>query len=227
MVEPQNDKKCFKELEILLTEFTAIRTESTYLQQSEASMTTVTFSFIAAILSLNFFFGNDSNNLSTSDHIPQCIILILCPLLIMFFGCMWMDLLYRRIRYGAYLYLVESDINNYIKTKELNIYFEHWIVEQQKDWGFFRKTSRFYGYVVFGTWIIAPVLLYPFSGLLFPDWNLLAPHWNIVELFCEHKVWGTFILIAFVVYLIIMGFFCKEIVDLKNPKNLTYRVSDR
>ena len=211
-----------KEIETLLTEFTALRTETTYLQQSEASMSTMTFSFIAAILGLNYLLSN--GNESDTTHFSQCIILVLCPILLMFFGCLWMDLLFRRIRYGAYLYLLEADINRLVDSDEQKIYFEHWIIGRELGRSFFRKTSRFYGYVVFGTMLIVPVLLYLFADLTFPSWKLLSPEWDILNLAKEHILWCIFLLLVYIIYIIIMCFYTLEILDLKNLGNFTKRV---
>lgn len=211
-----------KDIETLLAEFTALRTETTYLQQSESSMSAMTFSFIAAILGLNYFLSN--SNASDTTHSSKCIILVLCPILLMFFGCLWMDLLFRRIRYGAYLYLLEVDINRLVGSDEQKIYFEHWIIGRELGKRFFRKTSRFYGYIVFGTMLIVPVLLYLFADLMFPSWKLLSPEWGILNLAKNHIFWCIFLALVYLIYILIMLFYCIEILDLKNLGNFAKRV---
>ena len=198
-------------MEALLAEFTALRAESSALAQSEDSLATTIFSFIAAVIGLNFLFsGQEQANI----HSSQVMVLGLCPLIIMFFGCMWMNILYRRIRYGVYLYLLEVDINKCIVGKKKKIYWEHWLIAIESDRKFFTRTSRFWGYIIFGSWLSMPVLLYVFAAVLFPTWDICA-------FLIENIVWTCIIGITAIVYYIIMICFCREILCLRNPKKLT------
>lgn len=215
-----------KELDVLLAEFEALRAESSSLSQSESSLITTTFSFIAAIIGLNFFFGADaqggyaSATIQISEESSQCMVLCICPLLVMFFGCMWMNILYRRIRFGAYLYLIETDINKYVSQNSLKIYWEHWIIGIEQGRGFFKRTSQFYGYIVFGTWLFAPILLYIFAFSLFPQWKSASILSSIFTYFGEHIVWFHFLLLMLLIYCVFMISFCLEIRKLRNPDKL-------
>lgn len=210
-------------IESLLAEYTALRTETTYLQQSEVTLSTVTFSFIVAVLGLNYFLSN-SSGLDTA-HSSRCILLALCPMLLMFFGCMWMNLLFRWARYGAYLYLLEADINRLVGCEEQKISFEHWIIAREYERNFFGKTSQLHGYVVFGTMIFVPALLYLFADLMFPSWGLLYPEWNICALAKEHMFWGIFLVTVYIIYFLIMRSYCIEIINLKKQEPPNKRVS--
>ncbi len=215
-----------KEIDILLSEFAVLRAESSSLAHSEDSLITTTFSFIAAIIGLNFFFGEGAqeNLLNTTIQISEdsskCMILCVCPLLVMFFGCMWMNILYRRIRFGAYLYLIEMDINKYVSQNSLKVYWEHWIIGIECGRGFFRKTSHFYGYIVFGTWLIAPILLYFSAFSLFPQWTSSSILSSVLEYFSQHKAWAWFLGLMFMIYIMFMLFFCVEVLELRDPRKL-------
>lgn len=185
-------------------------------------MSTVTFSFIVAVLGLNYFLSNSCERDVT--HFSQCILLVLCPILLMFFGCMWINLLFRWARYGAYLYLLEEDINRLVGCEKQKIYFEHWIISREYKRKFYNKTSRFYGYFVFGTMLFVPVLLFLFTDLMFPSWGLLYPAWNICDLAKEHMFWCIFLVFVYFIYAFIMFSYCKEIVDLKRAKKASKKL---
>lgn len=78
---------------------------------------------------------------------------------------------------------------------------------------FFGHTSRFYGYVTFGTWIFAPALLYMLAYGMFPQWDII--------LFMKN-VWPATVLliIIFMVYILIQVKTCSTILSLKNSTNL-------
>lgn len=164
----QNHEEIPQDINALLAEYSAIKAEETACEQTQITLVTSVFSFIAAVLGLNCFFGQNIN-----EAAAQFLLLGFCPLLVMFFGCIWMYQLYCQMRFGAYLYHIEEDINKYYLNKDRRIYFVHWIIEQEQKRKFFLfKPSWLYGCITLGTWLAAPPLLYFFAGCFFPNWNL-------------------------------------------------------
>lgn len=245
-------KKITSQIDVLLAEFTALKAEESVAEQAQTTIATATFSFISAILGISFIFDRSSEeNVAFIEEIPQFllekqqaaqyIVLIFCPMLIMFFGCLWMREVYSQMRFGAYIYHLESDINYFLEDPHQYMYFEHWIIEQEKPAAemqkkvfdtrksniatccsnkfflpmksFFGHTSRFYGYVTFGTWIFAPALLYMLAYGMFPQWDII--------LFMKN-VWPATVLliIIFMVYILIQVKTCSTILSLKNSTNL-------
>lgn len=198
-----------KDISALLAEYSAIKAEETACEQTQMQIATAVFSFIGAIVGLNFFFQNNTKiNFGT-----QYMLLGFCPLLIMFFGCLWMYQLYCHMRFGAYLYHLEEDINRCYPENERKIYFEHWIVKQEEGKNFWKRTSRLYGYVTLGTWLSAPILLVCFVIGFFPDWDVVAFYVN-------HLILTTLIICILILYYIIQLIYVFSILSLKKQKNL-------
>ena len=198
------------DIDALLAEYTALKAEETSFEQSQMQIATALFSFIAAIIGLNFFF-QESNNIKTESS--QYMILGFCPLLICFFGILWMYQLYCQMRFGAYLYHLETDINECYKDHKRKIYFEHWLIRQEPQTGFFQRTSRLYGYITLGTWLLSPWLLIFFADGFFPTWNIL-------EFYRTNLLLGIFLGLVLAVYYIVQLFYLKAILSLKNKDNL-------
>lgn len=215
-------------IDALLTEYTIIKTEQTACEESQIAIATATFSFIAAIVGLNFFFGDPTLGHGESS---QFMILGFCPLLVMFFGCLWMRQLYCQTRFGAYIYHLEEDINSFYPDHRKWIFFEHWIVAQESRERilgkryksrrrlsaniklFMGRTSHFYGYVTLGTWLIAPILLYFIAAGLFPGWN-------IVVFLKNHWLLTSFLIVISIVYYTIQVKYCLAILLLTSKFEL-------
>ena len=177
-----------EDISALLAEYNAIKSEEIACEQSQVSIATTLFSFIAAVLGLNLFFGN-SKGISVQSS--QFLILGFCFILVMFFGCLWMHQLYCQMRFGAYLYHLEEDVNQYYKDTRRGIYYEHWIIcEEKREFCCFQKvpiigkmsflekvplsrTNWLYGGISFCTWCLAPILLGIFSMEVF-QWDVLS-----------------------------------------------------
>ena len=199
-----------KDIDILLTEYTALKAEQTASEQAQTQIATTLFSFIAGIVSLNFLFQNNSD---VSIEASEYMILGFCPLLIFFFGCLWMYQLYCQNRFGAYIYHLETDINKHRTQNEQKIYYEHWIALQDDGKPFLKRTSRLYGYITLGTWIFSPVLLVIFARGFFPDWN-------IFEFYYSNRLLAGILLLVAVIYYMVQIIYVTSILNLKSKKNL-------
>lgn len=94
----KNDKD---DISALLTEYSAIKAEETACEQSQVQITTAVFSFIGVVLSLNFLFQGNGETVSQSS---RYLVLGFCPILVMFFGCLYVYQLYCQIILGAWLF---------------------------------------------------------------------------------------------------------------------------
>lgn len=198
------------DIDALLAEYAALKAEETASEQSQIQIATSLFSFIAAIIGLNFFFQkNNSIQVETSQY----MILGFCPLLIFFFGCLWMYQLYCQMRFGAYLYHLENDINECYTENKRRMYFEHWIIKQEPEKGFFTRMSRLYGYITLGTWIVSPWLLIIFAAGFFPDWD-------IVEFYRANWSITLFLAAVLLIYYAVLFFYVKAILSLKDKEEL-------
>lgn len=199
-----------KNIDVLLAEYAALKAEETESERAQMQIATALFSFIAAIVGLNFFFQKSK---SIPVETSKYMILGFCPLLIFFFGCLWMYQLYCQMRFGAYIYHLEADINKYCAENEQKIYFEHWIALQDEGKSFFKRTSRLYGYITLGTWIASPWLLLIFAKGFFPDWGIFA-------FYNSEWLLTGFLIIVTGVYYYVQFVYVKTILNLKSEKNL-------
>lgn len=212
----------------LLTEYNAIKAEEIACEQSQISIATTLFSFIAAVLGLNLFFGD---SIKISEQSAQFLILGACFILVMFFGCLWMHQLYCQMRFGAYLYHLENDINQYYEDKRNGVYFEHWIIgEEKRELRYiknfpvieeissleslpFFKTSWLYGGISFCTWCLAPILLGAFSIEFF--------HWDVLSFYfrngCLRALFFSGITVIY--YFVLAKYLC-SILFLKKDESL-------
>lgn len=206
----QNHEKNPQDISALLAEYNAIKAEEAACEQTQITLVTSVFSFIAAVLGLNCFFGQNIN-----EAAAQFLILGFCPLLVMFFGCLWMYQLYCHMRFGAYLYHIEEDINKYYLNQDRRIYFDHWIIEQEQKQKFFLfKPSWLYGCITLGIWLVAPLLLFFFAGCFFPNWNIYAFYLK------EHIYLALFLGFVFIVYYFTQFMYVYAILKLKSKDQL-------
>lgn len=213
------DGQCSLHEQAVLAEYTALRSEAASLTQGETSLIATTFSFIAAILGLNFLFGSNANLTAI-----KFMVIGICPFAAMFFGILWMNTFYRRVRIGAYLFLMEKDINYGATADHQKIYWEHWIVIQAAQHSLFTKVSQFYGYIAFGSWLSSPLLVFGCAHFLFPDWKLLEPPWELMNWYFAHPWVGLFFFAVLLIYIYIMIGLCVEILNLKNLEKLQQQV---
>lgn len=207
---PQDQEEISKDISALLAEYSAIKAEEAACEQTQITLATSLFSFIAAIFGLNCFFAKN-----VDTNAVQFMILGLCPPMIMFFGVLWMYQLYCHMRFGAYLYHIEEDVNKCCPNKNSRIYFDHWIVEQEeKHKCFLFKTSWLYGCITLGTWLFVPILLIVFTGCFFPDWNIMNFY------FVEHRVLTLFLGFVSSVYYYTQLMYVHAIRKLKSEKEL-------
>ncbi len=186
----------------LMTEYSCLREEAQHDDTHQIQLVTVTFSTLVALVSAAAAFH---------DVIPHRVILFLSfmalPCLTMFMGLLWIDLIYRRTRFAAYTKMLENKINNLIYTQRPSdgpaarhvVDWEHWIQRSEDGTGFFNVTRFYRGYIVSGSWLVAPLLIMG-SYFLLSDQPLSAELKRIRELCCTHWFPALFMLAVYVVY---------------------------
>lgn len=204
----------------LLTEYSCLREEAQHDDTHQIQLVTVTFSTLITLVSAAAAFH---------DAIPHRVTLFLSfialPCLTMFMGLLWIDLIYRRTRFGAYTKVLENKINNVLSGKRPSVSpaeervldWEHWIQRLEDDKGFFNVTRFFRGYIVSGSWLVAPLLIMG-SYFLLAD-QPLSIEWARVKGLCR-TYWFPALLMA-AVYLVYYVFFLKFLLRIKHfPKEV-------
>lgn len=174
-------------LQVLLTEYTSLRAEAQHDDTHQIELVMVSFSALVALITAAATF---------SSRIPQNIeiffFFIALPCLVMFLGLLWIDLIYRRTRFGGYTKRLENKINALLPDGPENwkaMEWEHWIQDLEDGTGFFNTTRFFRGYIISGSWLTAPVLIgasyflladVPFADCLATVLHMAYIHWPAV-----------------------------------------------
>lgn len=155
------------ELQVLLAEYNSLRDEAKNCDTVQMLVATICMTVIGALFSANIFFKTpETQSRLALLYLFWCLI----PWIIMFFGIIWIDQLYRRMRFGAYLYSLEVKINK-LFVGEPRMNWEHWIVSIEKNDSFF-KPSHLYGYIISGSWIFMPFLIFSLANSIFSLWKI-------------------------------------------------------
>ena len=156
---PLSENKLHEEtFQALLTEYSCLRAEAQHDDTHQIELVTITFSALVALVAAAAAF---------QKAIPQNVGIFLSfvafPCLVMFMGLLWIDLIYRRTRFGGYTKKLENKINALLKQNQDSsdkiMEWEHWTQDLEDGTGFFHVTRYFRGYIVSGSWLIAPFLV--------------------------------------------------------------------
>ena len=145
-------------LQALLTEYSCLREEAQHDDTHQIQLVTITFSTLIAIAgaAAAFFSG-------LPERVSVFLSFVALPCLAMFMGLLWIDLIYRRNRFGCYTKLLENKINALLQpTAQASRKFmewEHWIQSLEESSGSLGQARFFRGYIVTGSWIAAPFLI--------------------------------------------------------------------
>jgi len=145
------------QLDTLLREYESLRQEATHCDSTQMSLATSAFGFLTACFTLSGIFAKSP----TDSFLVYCVL----PCLSMFFGLLWIDQLFRRIRFGTYMRRTENKIDLLIPELKSNgtpvriLEFERWISELDDNLPLFRRPRFIYGFILTGTWLITPVLI--------------------------------------------------------------------
>lgn len=152
------------QLDALLREYESLRQEATHCDSTQMSLATSAFGFLTACFTLSGIFARSP----TDSFLVYCVL----PCFSMFFGLLWIDQLFRRIRFGTYMRRTENKIDLLIPKLESNgtpvriLEFERWISELDDNLPLLRRPRFIYGFILTGTWLIVPVLI-PICSQLF------------------------------------------------------------
>lgn len=201
-------------LQTLLTEYSCLREEAQHDDSHQIQLVTITFSTLAALISAPAIFGS-----KLSRDLGAFLSFVVLPCLVMFMGLLWIDLIYRRTRFGCYTKILEGKINALLRNNKEDepsiMEWEHWIQRLEDGTGFFNVTRFFRGYIVSGSWLISPILVMGAYIILDKD-PLFKTIIDIWHLCCVY--WPVSIFMA-LIYLVYYGFFIiylKKIIEFPN-----------
>ena len=186
-------------LDILLKEYASLRAESANCDNTQMHIATIAFTFLAASFTITSSFSEEP----ASSFLAYCAF----PCISMFFCLLWMDQIYRRIRFGTYLRRTENKVYSLIQNDETAPFrimeFEHWISRLDEKKCLLLRPRYMYGCIMCGACLVFPILIPISRKLLFSD---------SISAWCFYKNNSTlafamlFIAIVYYIYLILLIF---------------------
>lgn len=204
-------------LQAMLTEYSCLREEAQHDDTHQIQLMTITFSTLTGIagVAAALFSG-------LSERISIFFSFVVLPCLAMFMGLLWIDLIYRRTRFGCYTKLLENKINALLqpdaRTPEAFMAWEHWLQDLEAEYGAFGQTRFFRGYIVTGSWLAAPFLIMA-TYFLLED----APFSVTLERLCG--VCRTYWLVTVLMLVVYVIYFSCYFVFVRRIRQLPSRVS--
>lgn len=196
-------------LQALLAEYSCLRAEAQHDDSHQIQLATITFSTLVAIAGVAAAFP-----IRSSERAGVFFCFAALPCLAMFMGLLWIDLIYRRTRFGCYTKVLENKIDRLLEPNILApqrvMEWEHWIRQIESDSALLGNTGYFRGYVVTGSWILAPLLIMgvyflleeaPFFAALRRVRVICRAYWPVT----------LFILAVYIVYFVLYYMFLQKI----------------
>ena len=215
--EQGDNNETDRALKILLTEYSCLREEAQHDDTHQIQLVAITFSALVAIIAA---VASLQSKIQIQSNAIRFIVFILLPCLIMFLGLLWIDLIYRRTRFGSYTKILESKINWFVKESCYGkiMGWEHWIAGLEDGTGFFNTTRFFRGYIISGSWLAAPILIAG-SYFLLVDNDFMDEAAVIFNLAVEYWYVSVFMIMVYCIYYL---FFIKYLIKIMRLRNVDY-----
>ncbi len=208
-------------LQALLTEYSCLRAEAQHEDTHQIQLVALTFTMLGVAVTATATCSEEFLTL-LSKEICLFLFIIVFPFLIMFMGLIWIDLIYRRVRFGVYTIKLENKINRLLRVEAGNeaMEWEHWI--KKLDNGrkidgisnFFNLTGFFRGYVISGCWLSAPLLII-WLYFIFTGYPLLEELKEIYQISCNNRPLSAVTIFVYAVYYFLFMKYIKRITDLQ------------
>ncbi|MCI8415570.1 MAG: hypothetical protein HFF00_08085 [Ruminiclostridium sp.] len=198
-------------LQAMLTEYSSLREEAQHDDTHQIQLVTISFSTLVALVSAAAVFGK-----RLSVDMGFFLLVIILPCLVMFMGLLWIDLIYRRTRFGCYTKIMENKLNSLLLCEKQFlewkrwIEWEHWIEELEDGTGFLNVTRFFRGYIVSGSWLAAPLLVTG-SYLVLGKKSPIENFHDIVSMCCSYWPVALFVIIIYIIYYGFFAIYLKKI----------------
>lgn len=195
----KNRQKENQDIEIILTEYVALRSEAQIIDNIAIAIASLNFTLIGVIVTLVLREQMDNIKLMQSTFY------FIIPCVSMFFGLLWIDQIFRRIRFAAYFNHLEIKINSLSNGRNDSMDWERWVKRRYRNRKFLKKTHQYYGYFVLGSNLLLPIIS---VGL---GYEVFEIPFNKILLIVTITI--------FLVFFVFCVFYCREILSLNNNEN--------
>ena len=156
-----------------LEEYKLVRDELKHKMQAQYTLMTIMVTAIGILFAASMQLI-EFESLLYKDEVLSLLFCAAIPGVVLFFGAIWLDQVYRQVMLGVYALLLEREINEMQEYRIL--YWENWATreankkplikksldESSEKIGFFDKLSYFYYYICLGLFLSVP----PFSAVI-------------------------------------------------------------
>lgn len=151
-------------INVSLTEYRELRSELRDIISRQFLIISLT---ITAISTLFGFYVEKTNNIVNSE----IIFALLIPCLSTFSGILWMDCIYRQVKIGTYISVVENKINELFSENEHKaLNWEHYADSEAKE-TFIKKINHFQYYFGLAFYLLMPMISFLYLLSIIKKWD--------------------------------------------------------
>lgn len=158
LTQPQDDPPQHSQevLQAMLAEYSELRQEIRNAQSKQTGMISLYVTILAAIFAAaaQIYTSVIGTVSALSPQVIAAVFIGILPLATEFMGVIYLDQVYRQVKLGVYVHIIEQRINKtFPNGKELTMNWESW-AQDIEDEGFFSKTNNYNYYVSLSLFII-------------------------------------------------------------------------
>ncbi len=157
-----NDEKMRVFIEVALAEYSALRAELRETIAKQFKVISTTFTLLASLFTAGATLI--SSNVQTKPTFMSLLFYVIIPCFSMFSGILWLDYVYRQVKIGAYISLVETKLNAmFVKSEELQdvtkcpMFWEHY-ADEEAHRSFLLKSNHWNYYFSMALYIGLPLV---------------------------------------------------------------------
>ena len=143
-------------LTAMLTEYSELRQEIRNAQSKQTGMISLYVTILAAIFAAaaQIYTSVIGTVSAMSPQVIAAVFIGILPLATEFMGVIYLDQVYRQVKLGVYVHIIEQRVNKtFPNGKELTMNWESW-AQDIEDEGFFSKTNNYNYYVSLSLFIL-------------------------------------------------------------------------
>ncbi|MBQ9347218.1 MAG: hypothetical protein IJT94_07765 [Oscillibacter sp.] len=192
------------QVDVLMREYCALRDECRDTATTQIPLSTFLCAIIAACITICTILPP-----AYTDAVPY-LLYFLFPSAAMFCGFLWMDQIYRHIRFASYLMRIEYKMRLLVPDIQIPgsrntvrvLEFEHWIGSLDKEKPPLLKHGQMYGCVSSGVCLILPPLIIGSKNFFLPDIVTFLEFWRANPVLCSLGILWAVVYYTYVLLMI-------------------------
>lgn len=157
-----NDDYANEFINVIMTEYTELRAELRDFTSRQFTVISATFTILASLFTFGVTLMSGENDIDF--QFISIIFYVIIPCFSMFSGILWLNYVYRQVKIGVYISLIETKINKrFVSVEKLNdmyscpLFWEHY-ADNEANCHFFLKTNHWNYYFSMALYIGLPIV---------------------------------------------------------------------